>query len=87
MKLDTAKGWIKMSNVNFKICNPDQEISFVRLFFFDAVMIIQTFLRGLNKLNVNTKCLGIEVLIIVETWVGKILQLQSSFPRYRSLYN
>ena len=35
----------------FIIYYPDQKISFVTLFFFEVMTIIQIFLKGLDKLN------------------------------------
>ena len=52
MKLEKAKGWVKMLNVCcFEVYNPGQKVFFVRLFFFKIMKIIQIFLRWLGMLN------------------------------------
>ena len=72
-KLEKAKEKVKLSCC-FKMYNPGQQNTFVRLFFFEVLTIIQIFLRGLGKLNFDSfTWLGIEFLNIVETLVGKIL--------------
>ena len=51
----------------FEICsNPDHKISFVRLFLFEAMIIIHIFLEGLVKLTFDPlhQWLGIEFLAL-----------------------
>ena len=73
----------KTAKCCFKMYNPGQQNTFVRLFFFEAMTILQTFLRRLGKLNSNPfTWLSIEFLNILEAWVGSffIITHLSSLP-------
>ena len=50
-KLGTAKGCGRMLNAASQYIILPKNISFVRLFFFEGIMIIQIVLRALGKLN------------------------------------
>ena len=64
-----GKGVGKTVKCCFKIYNSGQQNGFARIFFFEVMTIIQMFLRGLGKLNVDPfTWLGNEISVVIYNW-------------------